>query len=207
MKTTSTHDEDSTIDEKSTSENSQDLVEKKSEKASSAYGGLSQESSQDTIEDQIENKSPDHEVPSPENLEDLIKNQTDDIEVLSQLFKEQHEEHIRQQASQGPYDLSREVNDRLLIRLANQNQMDESLTQLREQIALLEQEGEERGNDASGHSGQWRCSVMTCDVEQSDHDYTQPFEDGNRHIFCWDCCLSDERESQTCDMDFFDFDD
>jgi hypothetical protein len=143
--------------------------------------------------------------PSPENLEDLLKNQSADIEVLSQLFKEQHLEHVRQLENEEVDDLTRQVNDRLLIRLANQNQVDESLTELREQIALLEQQ--EIGDKDGGHSGSWRCSVMSCSLEQSDHDYSLPFEDGKRHIFFWDCCLSDDRMSQKCDLDFFDFDD
>ena len=145
--------------------------------------------------------------PSPENLQDLLENQTDDIAVLSQLFKEQHEEHLRQQQDTRSDELTRQVNDRLLIRHANQNQVDESLTSLRVQISLLEKQQETENVNSGAHCGRWRCSVMSCKIEQSHHDYTQPFEDGNRHIFFWDCCLSDAENSKKCDMDSFDFDD
>ena len=156
------------------------------------------------------------------NLEDLLKNQSQDIEVLAELFKEQHEEHLRQQ--QGS-ELNRQISDRLLIRKANQNQVNESLKGLREHVATLEQEageggrggggggggggegGEGGGGGDCGHTGTWRCSVMSCGLKQSSHDYTQPFKDGNRHIFFWDCCLSDDKHSPKCDMDFFGFGD
>ena len=142
------------------------------------------------------------------NLEDLLKNQSQDIEVLAELFKEQHEEHLRQE--QGS-ELNRQISDRLLIRKANQNQVNESLKGLREHVATLEQEagggGGGGGEGECGHTGTWRCSVMSCGLKQSSHDYTQPFKDGKRHIFFWDCCLSDDKDSPKCDMDFFGFGD
>ncbi|KAL5265309.1 hypothetical protein ACHWQZ_G006146 [Mnemiopsis leidyi] len=133
------------------------------------------------------------------NLEDLLKNQSQDIEVLAELFREQHEEHLRQE--QGS-ELNRQISDRLLIRKASQNQVYESLKGLREHVATLEEKAG-GGEGDSGHSGTWRCSVMSCGLSQSSHDYSQPFKDGNRHIFFWDCCLGDDKDSPKCDMDFF----
>lgn len=139
----------------------------------------------------------------PSNLEELIKSQSDDIEVLTQLFKEQHEEHLRQSSEKPEDQLTRQINDRLLIRAANEKQADESLNSLKEQVALLEQRKKE---EVSGHEGKWRCSVMNCTMPQDKHDYSQPFEDDNRHIFFWDCCLCGDENSPKCDSDLFDFD-
>lgn len=140
-------------------------------------------------------------------LPDLIKNQIDEFEVVSSLFKEQHLEHLRQQQEA---DLAGRVNDRLLIRVANEKQVRDSLQSLRGRVARLEQESVVTSSSphsggvvtsSSSHSGRWRCSVMSCKLREHQHKY--PFWDGNRHIFFWDCCLSDDRASDKCDLDSF----
>ena len=132
------------------------------------------------------------------SLDDLFQNTSDEIEVLAQLFRDQHSEHLRQQG----LGLSRHLADRLLIRSANQSQASESLDSLRQHVYVIQEreEGEEREREDTEHSGKWRCSDMACTREFANHDYSQPFPDGKRHIFFWDCCLSDDMDSKKCDI-------
>ena len=137
-----------------------------------------------------------HEV----SLNHLIQNQTDEIEVLAQLFKAQHSEHMQQQSKGLPRDLT----DRLLIRAASQLQAKETFDSLRHHVmGVREQEKRKEKEKDGGHSGSWRCTDMSCTASFDEHHHLQPFPDGKRHIFFWDCCLSGDKNLKQCDM--FDF--
>lgn len=138
-------------------------------------------------------------------LKDLINYQQSETNILLKLFKEQHELHMATMLRTGSYEeMTKKVNERLLLRQVQTNVLDDNMRVMRENMRNMLLSDEKKHNELGHviHNGDWRCSVIDCDLKFEKHNYNQAFTDGHRHIFFWDCCLSGNKNCQKCDDTF-----
>jgi len=134
-------------------------------------------------------------------LKDLIDYQQSETNILLKLFKEQHELHMSLLRKTSSEEITKKVNERLLLRQVQENVLEDNMRLMRDNMRhmLL---AEDKTHDELGHvihNGDWRCSVFDCELPHSKHDYSKKFSDGKRHIFFWDCCLSGDGKSKKCE--------
>ena len=126
-------------------------------------------------------------------LEDFKKYQIAELEVLCHLFKEDYMKMMRPQSS-------RAVKFSDIYEQKNLKSQLDAFAALKYKLMMMNEDDEV--HDSLGHSvhhGTWRCSVIDCRVPHEEHNFNKPFPDGNRHIFFWDCCLSDKHDTLNCD--------
>lgn len=125
-------------------------------------------------------------------LEDFKLYQLSELEVLCSLFKEELTEkgELKNTKAVAFSDQQEQKNLKSLL---------DSFSALKYKILMNADDEVHDSLGQSVHHGSWRCSVLNCKIPHENHDFKKSFSDGNRHIFFWDCCLSNKNKTLNCE--------